>query len=120
MPLPHSPLLSDVHFAEPPVTRREGEYASHEHFEEQSEAWDEEEADGDGLTIMIWLIGLLALLVVILGVHVFAPRITDLLPGLEPYLAAYVEVVGSVLLWISETATVVADGLREAFQSYGS
>ena len=102
------------------MIRRDGDFPSHDRYAEQSEAWDEEETDGDALTIMIWLIGILALLVVILGVHVFAPRIANLVPGLEPYLAVYVEVVGSVLLWISETATVVADGLREAFQSYGS
>ena len=80
----------------------------------------EDEVEGDGLTVMMWLIGILALLVMILGVHVFAPRIADLVPGLEPYLAGYVDVVGSVLLWIAETTTSIVDGLREAFQSYGT
>ena len=76
--------------------------------------------DGDGLTLMLWLIGILAVLVVILGVHVFAPQISELIPGISPFLAVYVEIVGDVLAWFAETAAVVGVGLREAFQSYGS
>ena len=74
----------------------------------------------DGLTAMIWLIAILALLVVILGVHVFAPQISAAVPALAPSLLVYVEWVGAVLSWVAETARAVAGGLGEAFQSYGS
>ena len=75
---------------------------------------------GDGLTAMIWLIAILALLVVILGVHVFAPQISAAVPALAPSLLVYVEWVGAVLSWVAETARAVAGGLGAAFQSYGS
>ena len=79
-----------------------------------------EPSRGDGLTAMIWLIAILALLVVILGVHVFAPQISAAIPALAPSLLVYVEWVGAVLAWIAEAAGAVAGGLSEAFQSYGS
>ena len=80
----------------------------------------DEEVGRNGLTAMLWLIGILAVLVLILGVHVFAPRISAAIPALAPVLSSYAEVVGAVLAWVAETVTSVGTGLRDSFQSYTS
>ena len=81
---------------------------------------EDRDVERNGLTAMLWLIGTLAVLVLILGVHVFAPRIAAAIPALAPFLSTYVDVVGSALAWIAETVTAVVDGLRNSFQSYES
>ena len=87
-----------------------------------SAEFSSEHKDGgsNGLTPMLWLIGILAVLVLILGVHVFAPRISAAIPALAPFLASYVDMVGSVLAWVAETVAAVVDGLRNLFQYFES
>ena len=55
---------------------------------------EDRDVERNGLTALLWLIGTLAVLVLILGVHVFAPRIAAAIPALAPFLSTYVDVVG--------------------------
>ena len=62
----------------------------------------------DGLAIVFWLNGILAVLVAVLGVYAFEPKLSVAVPALAPLLATYAEVVGTVLARIAEAVVAVA------------
>ena len=118
--LPHPVSWAPAEQPAPGVGGREPLTDSPANFVSTEIPAEDKEVGRDGLTAMLWLIGVLAVLVLILGIHVFAPRVAAAIPALAPILSSYVEVVGTVLAWIAETVTSVGAELRGLFQSNGS
>ena len=77
---------------------------------------DDGEEDREGY-LSVWLIGLLALLVFLLALHLLTPHLVAVLPVLAPVLEMYSGAVGALLDGAAGLATRALDYLRSATAS---